>query len=55
MFRPPLPPWLPKPLHISQIRSYVSTKGTVDLTFTAQIPENGNATDGALVILHGLL
>ncbi|KAF9007488.1 Alpha/Beta hydrolase protein [Cyathus striatus] len=34
--------------------SPVKYRDTVDLAYTATIPQNGNTTDGALVIMHGL-
>lgn len=39
----------------SQIYDPVSLKEAVDLSCTAYLPEDGNATDRALLILHGLL
>ena len=39
----------------SQTHYKFSSKDAVDLSCTGYLPEDGNVTDGALIILHGLL
>lgn len=43
---------LARPLSSSSVRAHTTA---VDLDYTAYIPPNGNKTEGALLLLHGLL
>lgn len=36
-------------------RTFTSKASPVDLEYDKLVPQNGNETEGALVILHGLL